>query len=139
MELMLRSLLAERFKLTVHPETRDLPIYALVMARSDGKVGPDLHKTEADCAAALAARGNASPIPGGPFCGIRNGPGRLILSSVPMPVLATTLSRSVSRTVVDQTGLTGTSTRAAAKPIAAQIAESSTNSTWSVVSSPPWG
>jgi uncharacterized protein (TIGR03435 family) len=107
MRLMLRTLLAERFKLTVHHETRELPIYALVMARSDGKLGPAFHKTEADCVAALAARGNASPIPGGPFCGIRNGPGRLILSAVPMPVLATTLSRSVGRTVVDRTGLTG--------------------------------
>jgi uncharacterized protein (TIGR03435 family) len=39
-ELMLRALLAERFKLIVHRENRELPVYALVMARSDRNFGP---------------------------------------------------------------------------------------------------
>src|SRR5471032_2293825 len=42
LQLMLRSLLAERFKLTLHNETKDSPIYALVLARSDGRLGPEL-------------------------------------------------------------------------------------------------
>jgi len=31
---MLRALLADRFKLRVHMETRELPIYALVLAKT---------------------------------------------------------------------------------------------------------
>jgi hypothetical protein len=38
--LMLRSLLANRFGLRVHDETRELPIYALAMAKDDGRLGP---------------------------------------------------------------------------------------------------
>src|SRR5579863_7511923 len=35
---MLQTLLADRFKLMVHHEVRELPVYALVLARSDGKL-----------------------------------------------------------------------------------------------------
>ncbi len=54
--LMLRGLLAERFKLKVHGETRETQIYALVLARSDGKLGPKLSKSTDDCEKILAER-----------------------------------------------------------------------------------
>ena len=40
--LMLRTLLAERFTLVVRTETRELPVYELVLARKGGKLGPAL-------------------------------------------------------------------------------------------------
>ena len=39
---MLRSLLADRFKLAVHRETRQMPAYALTLARGDGRLGVEL-------------------------------------------------------------------------------------------------
>ena len=42
MLLMLQALLADRFKLVVHTERRESPIYALVMVRNDGRLGPQL-------------------------------------------------------------------------------------------------
>ena len=37
---MLRALLADRFQLTIQRETREMPVYALVLAKKDGKLGP---------------------------------------------------------------------------------------------------
>jgi uncharacterized protein (TIGR03435 family) len=114
---MLRALLAERFKLAVHNETKDAPIYALVVARSDGKLGPDLKKSEVDCTAVFAAargRGMPPPPPPGPpqagerpQCGIRIGMGNLAMGGAPLPQFANSLAMFVGRTVQDKTGLTG--------------------------------
>src|SRR5688572_3598907 len=49
--LMLRRLLAERFKLVVHPESRPFDVYALVVARPDGRLGPGLRPAALGCAA----------------------------------------------------------------------------------------
>jgi uncharacterized protein (TIGR03435 family) len=118
-QLMIRALLAERFKLVVHNEEKEMPIYALVPARSDGKLGPQLKASEADCAAIVAAararggRGPMGPPPdpgrGGPppQCGIRIGPGNMAVGGSPMSQVATSLSMFAGRIVVDKTGLSG--------------------------------
>lgn len=49
LQTMMKALLADRFKLKTHTETRELPIYALTLARSDGKLGPDLKPSSANC------------------------------------------------------------------------------------------
>jgi uncharacterized protein (TIGR03435 family) len=111
---MLRTLLAERFKLAVHHETRTAPIYVLTLARSDGKLGPNLVRSDVDCAALLAARGAAPPPPptpgARPPCGAMVGLGPVALLTAggqTMPALANTLSRITGRIVADHTGLSG--------------------------------
>ena len=46
---MLRTLLADRFRLEVHNETRELSAYVLVHARGDRRLGPQIRPTVADC------------------------------------------------------------------------------------------
>jgi len=114
MFVMLRNLLAERFQLTVHRETKESPIYALVLARADGKLGPQLRPAATDCAALMAAaRGRGAPppppAPGERMpCGMRMFPGNLSGGSSSMAQLTNVLARFVNRTVVDKTGLSGT-------------------------------
>jgi uncharacterized protein (TIGR03435 family) len=48
---MLRSLLADRFKLRVRRERRELPIFALLPARDDRRLGPALTSVKVDCTA----------------------------------------------------------------------------------------
>jgi uncharacterized protein (TIGR03435 family) len=113
LQLMIRALLAERFKLAVHTETQQLPIYSLVVARNDGRLGPNLHRSETDCSAALAAgRGRgappAPPQAGEPMpCGMRIGPGAMSMGAAPLSQFASSLSMFVGRVVLDRTGLTG--------------------------------
>jgi uncharacterized protein (TIGR03435 family) len=60
-QLMLQNLLAERFKLALHHETKELPMYALVV----GKGGPKLKESvEEDTSGAGSSGGSAGP--GGP-------------------------------------------------------------------------
>jgi len=101
---MLQALLAERFKLTFHRDTRELSMFELQLSRTDGVLGPNLKKNE--CVPDLNAPPSA---PGGPpRCGtISNGFGRLTLIAQPISVMAQFLGPSVNRVVVDRTGLTG--------------------------------
>jgi uncharacterized protein (TIGR03435 family) len=109
---MMRSLLEERFKLAVHREARELPIYALVLARKDGKLGPELKVSTADCVA-FAARGRGPsppppPKPGErPICGIRMGFGEIAGSGFALSAFANAISPTVQRIVVDRSGLSG--------------------------------
>jgi len=112
MQLMMQALLAERFQLAVHTESREAPIYTLVFARNDQKLGPKIHPSTTDCAA--LARGRQSqpgppPMPafGEPMlCGMRMGPGTLSAGNVTMTALAANLSGIAQRPVFDRTGLT---------------------------------
>jgi uncharacterized protein (TIGR03435 family) len=109
LQQMIRTLLAERFKLAVHIAGRDQPVFALVVARSDGRLGPTLHRTDADCAS-MAAATRAGTLPASPAqtrCVASVGLGTMTLGGATLFQFANSLSRLVGRPVVDQTGLAG--------------------------------
>ena len=108
-QLMLRSLLAERFKLVVHTETREAPVFALVKSRRDGSLGPNLRSAQQDCAVMRAA---TSQTPDADPCGMRSlgtalVRGTMSLRGVPITMLLGAIARDLRRDVVDRTGITG--------------------------------
>jgi uncharacterized protein (TIGR03435 family) len=100
---MLRALLADRFKLMAHTETKDQPVYALVPVRADGRLGPKIKPSTMDCSAPSTA----------PGCGINtnttNTSGLMKAGGRSITDLASALGNFiVNHMVVDRTGLTGT-------------------------------
>lgn len=59
---MWRTLLADRMKLAAHYEPREVRGYRLVVARSDGKLGPELKPSTLDCPVADPPE-RAAPLP----------------------------------------------------------------------------
>jgi uncharacterized protein (TIGR03435 family) len=133
--LMLQSLLAERFKLTIHREKKDLPGYALVV----GKNGPKLKESQVDPASPVdeappaadggavvggggrglggggglgggrgAARNGMPPMPAGGSFMMMRGRGHIDAKKQDLSSIANMLARQLDRPVVDQTGLKGT-------------------------------
>ncbi len=84
---MLQALLADRFKLQIHRDTKELPMYSLVA----GKNGSKLKESEA-----------SSPGPR-----IRMGRGLIEGQGMSMTILANQLGQQLGRSVTDKTGLTG--------------------------------
>jgi uncharacterized protein (TIGR03435 family) len=110
---MMQNLLADRFKLRVHRETRDLPAFALVLARPDRRLGPKMQPAAFDCAAATTARARGEtpvvPAPVGerPVCGARANPGRLLVGGYAISDFARNLAGFSGRPILDRTGLAG--------------------------------
>jgi uncharacterized protein (TIGR03435 family) len=133
---MLQALLADRFKLKIHKETRESDVYRLVKARADGKLGENLKPSTANCGSLLGGRpGGPGPIPGvgtpvpapgaapgppiarlggapgpgGPMpaCRMMMAPGRFELIGQTLASFASTLANQLARPVIDETGLTG--------------------------------
>jgi uncharacterized protein (TIGR03435 family) len=132
--LMLQSLLEDRFQLKAHKETRELPVYELVVARGGPKMKLSEDQTPPKPSQPPGDRGagprslapGAGPAPG-PGAGARGGPGgaggfgggppprgaflggrgSLQASATPMSSLVNFLSKQLGRPVADKTGLTG--------------------------------
>jgi uncharacterized protein (TIGR03435 family) len=49
MRLLVQHLLQDRFGLRIHRETREVPVFELVMAREDGHLGPQMRVSDIDC------------------------------------------------------------------------------------------
>lgn len=93
---MVRTLLADRFKLRVRTGTREMPILELRLAQSDGRVGPNLH----DCS-------KGKRVPEAPFRAPTGGSVAVSDCADGVRYLAAIASRRLQMTVVDRTGLTG--------------------------------
>jgi len=123
MNEMLKSLLAERFGLRVHAETRQATVHTLTVARDDGRLGPGLKRTSTECEATLEERKRtgARPVfPSGPresiapICGVtlmrttpRAGAITLAMGGQPLKTLVDQISLDLKAPVVNGTGLTG--------------------------------
>ena len=102
-EPMLQALLEDRFKLKVHRETKELPVYVLTVAKNGLKIQP---AKEGSC---ITPEPGKPPAPGqrqSAFCGFHvTGRGRYDATHTSVPALATDLSSVLRRTVVDNTAL----------------------------------
>lgn len=126
---MLQSMLMDRFGFAAHRERRDLPIFALTMARADKRLGPRLKASGPECAPVQFPAGIPAPPPPPPpppgngagrirlifptdepqgkRCGAMIAPGWLSARSIGMKEFARSLAQVLRRPVIDETGLTG--------------------------------
>jgi uncharacterized protein (TIGR03435 family) len=119
--LMVQALLADRFQLKTHRETKELPVYALVVAKNGPKLKEDIFTPPADMARPGPPDAKPEPKePNGPESkdrmvmqrgpmpkglGMRMRPGQLTAQAVPLSNLVEMLSNVLGRTVIDKTGL----------------------------------
>ncbi|HUK34326.1 MAG TPA: TIGR03435 family protein [Vicinamibacterales bacterium] len=114
---MWAALFADRMKLVAHDEQRERDMYALMLARSDGKLGPQLTPSTLDCASPPA------PLPFTPGqppptieklaqilqqrCGVGIAGRALVSGGVTLDQLARFLEGSVQAAIENRTGLDG--------------------------------
>jgi uncharacterized protein (TIGR03435 family) len=99
MKLMFQSPLADRFKLTIRRETKELPVYALVVA----KTGPKLQKAkieEKDCPEVPTPDVSCHQFNGGQGRGLHG-------KAVDMPDLVQFVEIWTDRPLLDRTGIQG--------------------------------
>jgi uncharacterized protein (TIGR03435 family) len=108
MRQMLQPVLAERFKLLVHRESREMDAFVLTLAK-DGRLGPKIKKSDRECEDAGTAS-TPPPVPGErQACGFPpSGVGRIVGVGVDMPSIIANISPAGTpsgRPIVDESGL----------------------------------
>jgi uncharacterized protein (TIGR03435 family) len=98
MRRMLRGLLEDRFKLTRHQESREMPVYALTAIRKGAEAGR-VKSSDIDCA--------ATPAVGAKACEFTVRLGNVHARGMSIASLAETLSGTTGRIVIDRTEVTG--------------------------------
>ena len=98
----LQRLLADRFKLTTHMEKREMSVLWLVLANKDGRLGPKLHRSTADCPL-LPPAGVSLP----PACFMRGTSASLVTGGSRTIAFVNAFSQIMQKMVVDRTGLDG--------------------------------
>jgi uncharacterized protein (TIGR03435 family) len=101
LRLMLQSLLEDRFQLKLHSETREAPVYALVVTNGGPKI-----KLVAD-QTTPTVNGPAQPGAGPNRGAMRIGGGSLVGNAVMLSLFARLLSQRLDRSVIDRTHLNG--------------------------------
>jgi uncharacterized protein (TIGR03435 family) len=102
MRQMLQAMLADRFKLKIHRETREMPVYALIV----GKNGPKLQKSKIEESACVDAE--AGPTPGVSCHSLNGGRGRgLHGEAVSLSDVLTYVENWTDRPLLDKTGIQG--------------------------------
>jgi uncharacterized protein (TIGR03435 family) len=99
---MLQTLLAERFKLVAHSESKELPVYELVVAKN----GPKLRTATPGDTYPDGIKGTNGKGLGGDLM-VGFGMGKVVAQGVDIASFAHGLERFLKRPVVDKTGLTG--------------------------------
>jgi uncharacterized protein (TIGR03435 family) len=101
MSIRLQSLLEDRFRLKIHHETKELPIYELTISKGGSKIKLSEDQT-------FPGQPLPPPQPGSvPRGGLRRSPGSMMGAAIPISVIAMSLSQQLGRPVVDKTGLQG--------------------------------
>lgn len=106
---MLKSLLEERFAVKVHTETRMMRAFALALARRDGRLGPRLVESTADCSRTGTADAATAAQSADRWCGFRHAVGKVEGRYVTMSELSSyfAAASAIRRPVEDRTHLNG--------------------------------
>jgi len=106
---MMRRVFEDRMKLKGHVEERERTVFALVLARSDGRLGPQLKPSALDCTAPVPPRSPQTPPPEPPEarCGGSFGAGLIVSGGITMDQLVPSLSGLAGGQVINRTGLQG--------------------------------